>query len=241
MLRKVTPAYSAGLANTLRKIAIDYNWLLSASTSQLIPMTFELTPEQQALVANAASARALPAQAIDAVLVVEAIATTDSSRGARFGFEGVGGKSNATAELLPGLEGSEAALASIPEPNRIRARLLAAAVALGVGRAAIEHALASMKKLGVKADPDQTVPHWALADGATDVAAARVLTYSAAQMLDRGEHADDAVTRAQAFAANAAARAVDAAIRVVGTVGYGKNSLLDRLSRDAQTLRVILR
>lgn len=204
-------------------------------------MTFDLTPEQRLLIANAKLATSLPAHAIDAVLVVEELATGDPSRGARFGFEGVGGKSNATAALLPGLEGSESALASIPEGNRIRARLIAAAVALGVGRAAIDHTIASMRKLGVKADPDQTVPHWALADGATEVAAARVLTYSAAQMLDRGENAEDAITRAQAFAANAAQRAVEAAIRVVGAVGYAKGSLLDRLSRDAQTLQVILR
>jgi hypothetical protein len=204
-------------------------------------MTFDLTPEQRALVANANGATSLPGPAIDAVLVVEAIASSDPSRGARLGFERMGGKSNATALLLPGLEGSESALASIPETNRVRARLIAAAVALGVGRAAIDHTIAAMKKLGVKADPDQTAPHWALADGATEVAAARVLTYSAAQMLDRGENADDAITRAHAFAANAAQRAVDAAIRVVGAVGYGRGSLLDRLSRDAQTLQVILR
>ena len=204
-------------------------------------MTFDLTPEQQLLIANAKSATSLPLQALDAVLVVEALATSDPSRGARLGFEGVGGKSNATAAMLPGLEGSEAALASIPAAGQIRARLIAAAVALGVGRAAIEHTIASMKKLGVKADPDQTVPHWSLADGATEIAAARVLTYSAAQMLDRGENADDAITRAQSFAANAAQQAVAAAIRVVGAVGYAKGSLLDRLSRDAQTLQVILR
>lgn len=204
-------------------------------------MTFDLTPEQQSLVTNASTATTIPAPAIDAVLVVEQIASSDPSRGARLGFEGIGGRSNVTAEMLPGLEGSEAALASIPEANKLRARLVAAAVALGVGRAAIEHAIATMKKLGVKADPDQTVPHWALADGATEVAAARVLTYGAAQMLDRGENADDAVTRAQAFAADAAQLAVDAAIRVVGAAGYGKGSLLDRLSRDARTLQVILR
>jgi hypothetical protein len=204
-------------------------------------MTFDLTPEQQSLIAQAKSAKTFPAQAMDAVLLVEEIASSDPSRGARFGFEGVGGKSNATAAVMPGLVGSESAIASIPEPNRIRARLIAAAVALGVGRAAIEHTIASMKKAGVKADPDQTAPHWALADGATEVAAARMLTYSAAQMLDRGENAEDAITRAQVFAANAAEQAVDAAIRVVGVTGYAKGSLLDRLARDARTLQVILR
>lgn len=204
-------------------------------------MTFDLTPEQQALVSGAAAMKALPAQAIDAVLVVEELATTDPARGARFGFEGVGGKSNTTAALMPGLEGSESALASIPEGSRFRARLLAAAVALGVGRAAIQHTLDSMKKTGVKPGPDETAPHWALADGATEVVAARLLTYSAAQMLDRGEDANEAIGRAQAFAANAAQLAVDAAIRVVGAAGLTRGGLLDRLSRDARTLQVILR
>jgi hypothetical protein len=204
-------------------------------------MTFDLTPEQRQLVAGAAAVTSLPAQAMDAVLVVEEISSREPARGARFGFEGVGGKSNTTAELMPGLEGSEAALASIPESNRIRARLIAAAVALGVGRAAIAHALQWMKESGVKPGPDETAPHWAIADGATDVAAARLLTYGAAQMLDRGENAEDAITRALNFAANAAARAVESAIRVVGAAGFTRGGILDRLSRDARTLQVILR
>ena len=204
-------------------------------------MTFDLTPAQQALISTAGSIKTLPAQAMDAVLVVEELASADPARGARFGFEGVGGKPNTTAAMMPGLEGTESALASIPEGSRIRARLLAAAVALGVGRAAIQHTLDSMKKTGVKPGPDETAPHWAFADGATEVAAARVLTYNAAQMLDRGENAEDAITRAQAFAADAAQRAVDAAIRVVGAAGLTRGGLLDRLSRDARTLQVILR
>jgi hypothetical protein len=204
-------------------------------------MTFDLTPEQQKLVTGAASLTTLPAQAMDAVLVVEELASKEPARGARLGFEGVGGKSTTTAALMPGLEGSEAAIASIPESNRIRAKLLAAAVALGVGRAAIEHALDSMRTSGVKPGPDETAPHWAIADGATDVAAARLLTYHAAQMLDRGESAEAAITRALNFAANAAERAVESAIRVVGAAGFTRGGILDRLSRDARTLQVILR
>jgi hypothetical protein len=204
-------------------------------------MTFDLTPEQQALVSTAATAQALPPTAMDAVLVVEALSTDNPSRGARLGFEGVGGKSTTTAVQMPGLQGSEAAIASIPEQNRIRARLMAAAVALGVGKAAIQHAIDSMKKAGVTPGPDATAPHWAVADGATDVAAARLLTYGAAQMLDRGENADDAISRAFSFAANAAERAVESAIRVVGSAGFAKGGVLDRLSRDARTLQVIFR
>jgi hypothetical protein len=204
-------------------------------------MTFDLTPDQKNLVATAKTATALPTNATDAVLVLEERASIDPAEAARFGFEGVGGRSNTTAALLPGLEGSEAALASIPEGNRIRARLMAAAVALGVGRAAVAHAVSALQKRNVKPGPETTVPHWALADGATDVQAARVLTYSAAQSLDRGEQAADLIARALDFASNAALRAVDAAIRVEGVAGYTKNGLLERLSRDAKTLQVILR
>ena len=166
---------------------------------------------------------------------------SDPAHGARFGFEGARRAGGSTATPLAGLEGSEAALAAIPATGKTRARLIAAAVALGIGRAAIAHAIASMKKTGVKPGPDETAPHWAFADGATDVAAARVLTYSAAQMLDRNEAADDVVARAHAFAAKAAQIAVDAAIRVEGAAGYSKGGSLERLSRDARTLQVILR
>ena len=204
-------------------------------------MTFDLTPEQKLLISTARNAASLPAKATDAVLVIEERASANPAEAARFGFEGVGGRSSTTAAMLPGLEGSESALASIPEDNRLLARLIAAAVALGIGRAAIDHAVAAMKKLEVKPGPDTTVPHWALADGATDVQAARLLTYSAAQSFDRGERTSDLIARALEFASHAAQRAVDAAIRVEGMAGYTRNGLLERLSRDARTLQVILR
>jgi alkylation response protein AidB-like acyl-CoA dehydrogenase len=95
--------------------------------------------------------------------------------------------------------------------------------------------------MGVKPGPDEYAPHWTFADGATDVAAARLLTYDAAQKLDRNEDADAAVTRAHILSAMAAARAVEAAIKVEGPWGYAKGGLLERLSRDARTLQVILR
>jgi len=98
-----------------------------------------------------------------------------------------------------------------------------------------------MKKAGVKPGPDEIAPHWTFADGATDVAAARLLTYDAAQVLDRKQADHAALGRVHVFAANAAARAVDAAIRVEGAAGYVKGGFLERLSRDARTLQVILR
>ena len=178
-------------------------------------MNFDFTPEQQALVATAKTLTSLPDSALDAVLVVEERARHESAADSPFGFEG--------------------------EANPIRARMIAAATALGIGRAAVAHALAFMKANDVKAGPDTTVPHWAFADGATEVEAARLLTYAAAQAVDRGEPSETLVARVLDFAARAAQHAVDAAIRVEGVAGYSKGGLLERLSRDARTLQVILR
>lgn len=174
-------------------------------------MTFDLTPEQQALVSQASTTTTLPARVIDAVLIVE-----EQSRCGR----------------------------SIPELARDgdsrRARLLAAAAAVGIGRAAIAHAIQCMKASNVTPGPDATVPHWTVADSATEVEAARLLTYQAAQSLDRGDPADAPIARALDFASQAAQRAVDAAIKVEGA-GYTKGSLLDGLASDARALSVALR
>jgi hypothetical protein len=242
-------------------------------------MTFDFTPEQQALADRARAAAAsigdsvanaidtlgsiaddisasLKAQsltgvfkdsAVNAAIVLEELAAVSAGLGAHVGFaSAIDGVDAGSAEPMPlaGLRSSEAPLAKVETAGasaKAKARLAAAAVALGIGRAAVEHAIAAMKKAGVKPGPDEHAPHWTFADGATDVAAARVLTYDAAQKLDRREDAESAVTRAHIFAANAAARAVDAALKIEGPWGYAKGGLLERLSRDVRTLQVILR
>lgn len=175
----------------------------------LIQMTFDLTPEQQEVVSRAAKLTALPDRMLDAVLAIEARAA---------------------------LQGGDEALTSLRGREHAQPLLMAAAAALGVGRAAIAHAREWMLMNGVKPGPDTAVPHWAFADGATDVEAARLLTYEAAQTVDRGERATDAVARAHALSASAAQRAIDAAIRVVGVTEGG---LLDRLAHDVRRLHVV--
>ncbi len=242
-------------------------------------MTFDLTPEQQALadraraaaasigdsVANAIDSLGSIAEdistslrtqsltgvfkdgAVNAAIVLEELAAVSASLSAQVGFSSVlaGNDAGGTAPMtLAGLRGSDSVLARVEVADaaaKAKARLAAAAVAIGVGRAAVAHALASMKKAAVKPGPDEYAPHWTFADGATDIAAARVLTYDAAQKLDRDEDAEGSAARAHIFAANAAVRAVDAAIKVEGPWGYAKGGLLERLSRDARTLQVILK
>jgi len=215
-------------------------------------MTFDLTPEQQALVDRVRAAVAagptleslkalLQRGAVPTTLVVEEVSMTDAGLGAQLGFSALAGTTSGAVLSLPGLLGSESALAAVGAEHPIRARLVAAAVALGVGRAAIAHALAAMKSAGVRPGPDEQAPHWVIADSATEMEAARMVTYRAAQAVDHNESgAAELVARAKAFAANAAEHAADAAIRIEGPGGYVRGGVLERLTRDARTLAVIL-
>jgi len=215
-------------------------------------MTFDLTPEQQSLVDRVRLAVAagptletlqalLQPEALPTALVIEEVSVADAGLGAQLGFAALAGGTPGPVMALPGLLGSEAALAAVGEANHVRARLVVAAVALGVGRAAIAHAVAAMKAAGVRPGPDEKAPHWVLANGATEVEAARLLTHEAAQALDRNSgEAATLVARAKAFAAQAAEQAVDAAVRIEGPGGYVRGGVLERLTRDARTLAVIL-
>lgn len=215
-------------------------------------MTFDLTPEQQALVDRVRAAVAagptlkslqalLQREAVPTTLVVEEVSMSDAGLGAQLGFSALAGATAGPVMALPGLLGSEDALAAVGEEHPVRARLVVAAVALGVGRAAIAHAVAAMRAAGVRPGPDERAPHWVLADAGTEVEAARLLTYDAAQAVDRDDRdADTLVSGAKEFAAKAAELAVDAAIRIEGPGGYVRGGVLERLTRDARTLAVIL-
>ena len=225
--------------------------LLSASFARIL-MTFDLTPEQQSLVTRvrvAASAEPsatslrslLEPGALPTALLVEEVSLVNAGLGAQLGFGALGGADTGTMLAMPGLLGSEAALAAVSVANHDRARLVAAAVALGVGRAAVAHALAAMKAAGVRPGADERAPHWVLANAATELEAARLLTYAAALAIDHSvAEAGTLVSRAKAFAAQAAEQAVDAAIRIEGPGGYVRGGVLERLNRDANTLSVIL-
>lgn len=143
---------------------------------------------------------------------------------------------------LPGLRGAERHVALAERAAgaaRDRARLVMCAAAVGVGRAAVAHAVKAMRGLGVKPGGDEARPYWTFADTAAEVDAARLLTAEAAQRLDRGDSAG-AVALARTLATCAAERAVEAALRVLGPSGYQRGSLLERLGRDARTLSLVL-
>ncbi len=184
--------------------------------------------------------------AVAAMVIVEELAAASAGLGAAVGFSSAAGSGESGTVIppaFPGLRGGEFALAAVLRSTggvMARARLVCCGVALGVGRAAVSHAVAAMKATGVRPGGDETIPHWALADAATEVDAARLLTLRAAQMMERGEETGGAIGLAKSLSATAAERAVEAAIRVEGPDGYVRGGLLERLSRDARTLQVLL-
>ena len=179
--------------------------------------------------------------AVDAALIVEELATGCAALAAVLGL---GASSNGGhVKGLAGLRGAESAIATSATATGAaldRARLVISATAVGVGRAAVRHALAMMKKTGIKPNGDEPAPHWMVSDAAAEMDAAHLLTLSAAQSLDLANNASAAIALAKQFATTAAERAVEAAIRVAGPESYQQGSVLERLTRDARTLSLVL-
>lgn len=116
-----------------------------------------------------------------------------------------------------------------------RAHLGLAAVALGIGRAALEGALGEIRQVQGARTTEGEKPQWVVADVATDLDAARLLTYKAAE-----SNADADIAVARLMASAAAGRAVDAALRIMGASALGAGHPIERLSRDVRAVSLLL-
>lgn len=77
-----------------------------------------------------------------------------------------------------------------------------------------------------------------LADVATELSAARLLTFSAAETYDRGGDVSVLGAMAKLYASEAAHHAVDVAVQVHGGAGYCKPNIAERLYRDQRILEI---
>ncbi|MBI4613368.1 MAG: acyl-CoA dehydrogenase family protein [Planctomycetes bacterium] len=117
-------------------------------------------------------------------------------------------------------------------------RVMTASLALGVGRAALDAALAysgERVQFGKPIREFQAVAH-RLADAATELEAARGLAYRAAWSLDQGKPDAKLAAMAKLFASEMANRAADAATRVLGSYGFAMEFGAQRHFRDARFL-----
>jgi alkylation response protein AidB-like acyl-CoA dehydrogenase len=185
-------------------------------------------------VTDALAAEALwPApDAVSALIAVEEIATGSAAVAAAMALsDGV-----SDGARLPGLRGLRGAHTG---PVSAATRVALAGVALGIARAAMAEAIGALKDAGARPHGSEQSPHWVLADAATEIDGARLLALKAALALERGAAGDAPAAMAQASANSAAQKAVEAALRIVGSGGYREGTLLERLTRDQRAASLL--
>ena len=147
------------------------------------------------------------------------------------------GNRQPVANLLGGVEGEgfTQMMAAI-EVGRINV----AARGVGVARAAFEHAIRYAQERQAFGRPiaQHQAIQFKLADMATKIEAARLLTLRAAEQKDRGERADVEAGMAKLFATEACHEVVLEAMRIFGGYGYSKEYPVERLYRDAPLLLI---
>jgi alkylation response protein AidB-like acyl-CoA dehydrogenase len=116
-----------------------------------------------------------------------------------------------------------------------------AASAVGVARAAREHATAYARERRAFGRPiiaRQGVA-FKLADMAMDVEAARLLVWRACAALDAGEDAKLFGSYAKAYAADAAMRVATDAVQVLGGAGVMRDEPVEKWLRDAKVFQIV--
>ncbi len=152
-------------------------------------------------------------------------ARESASEGASEGAGEGGGLGRGLAQILGALE---------------LGRVNIAARGVGVARAAFEAAISYAQQrqtFGVPIAKHQAIA-FKLADMATRLEAARLLTMSAADKLDRGERADIEAGMAKLFASEAAFENATESMRIHGGYGYTTDLPVERYYRDAPLMMI---
>ena len=119
-------------------------------------------------------------------------------------------------------------------------RIGIAAQAIGIARSAYEEALAYSKDRKAFGSPiaDKQAIQFMLADMATEIEAARLLTLRAASMKDKGVRHTTESSVAKLFASEMATRVTHKAIQIHGGYGYSKEFNVERHYRDARITEI---
>ncbi|QZT35251.1 acyl-CoA dehydrogenase [Caldalkalibacillus thermarum TA2.A1] len=119
-------------------------------------------------------------------------------------------------------------------------RIGIAAQSLGIAEAALELAkgYAKERKQFGKPIGQQQAIAFKLADMATEVEAAKLLTYRAAQLHQEGQRCGRESSMAKLFASDTAMKVTTEAVQVFGGYGYTKEYPVERLFRDAKVTQI---
>jgi butyryl-CoA dehydrogenase len=127
-----------------------------------------------------------------------------------------------------------------------RGRVAIAAQALGAGEAALDEAVEHARNHTAFGQPigNYEAIQWMIADMATELEAARMLTMRAADGVDRERDAGRSrsntphASMAKLFASEAAHRAADKAMQILASKGYRRGSVVERLFRDVRATEI---
>jgi len=145
--------------------------------------------------------------------------------------------------------------ATVPEANRIGAegeglrvalsslgagRISIAAACVGLARSALMHAgrYALQRSQFGRPIADQEMVQAMLADAATRIEAARLLTWRAARLRDAGQPINAASSMAKMFASDTAMQVTTDAVQIFGGAGYSRDNPVERLMRDAKGAQI---
>jgi alkylation response protein AidB-like acyl-CoA dehydrogenase len=119
-------------------------------------------------------------------------------------------------------------------------RVGVAAMAVGIARAASDKAKKFAKERVQFGQPiaRQEAIQFMVADMATEIDAARLLTYKAAWLMDKHERFSTQAAMAKTFAAEAAMRTTIKAVQIHGGYGYCKEYEVERHMRDAKMAEI---
>ena len=119
-------------------------------------------------------------------------------------------------------------------------RIAMAAMAVGIGQAAVDAAVKYMKQRSAfgKTLAEFNGLQGMIADVATDVEVARLLLLRAAWLKDAGRPAMHAAAMAKVFASEAAMKAATKAVQIHGGAGYITEFPVERIFRDAKLTEI---
>ncbi len=119
-------------------------------------------------------------------------------------------------------------------------RIGIAALAVGLAQGALDESVkyAKARKAFNKSIGDFQAIQWMLADMHTEIEAARGLLYQAAFFKDSDAKMGSAASRAKLYASEMVNRVVYKAVQIHGSLGYSRESEVERMYRDARVITI---
>jgi alkylation response protein AidB-like acyl-CoA dehydrogenase len=119
-------------------------------------------------------------------------------------------------------------------------RIGIAAQAVGLAQGALDESIKYAKQRRAFGKPisEFQAIQWMMADMQTELEAARGLTYYAAWLKDSGKPMGSTASKAKLYASEMANRVVYKAVQIHGSVGYSRETDVERMYRDARVITI---